>query len=205
MQGLPDQLDEIDYVTVPRSEWRALLEEVATIRRLVAELAARLPAVDDLADEDAGGAKADDRQVPPPDEAGGAQNSYDRPESSATVARQGRQGRKDADTSSDSVGSAGAAEHVVLRPTVVRRDELGRSIRAYEVPLQSMRPPVRHRPAARSEATLVAGERTPSLDALRARVEQAAASQAADSKRSSRLARWTSWLSGHQSGSGTSS
>jgi hypothetical protein len=92
-------------------------------------------------------------------------------------------------------------DRVALRPTVVRRDELGRSIRAYEVPLQSVRAPRRRGGAPRPDAAaLVAGARTPTLEALRARVEQAAASQAADSKRS-RLARWTSRLSGRQADS----
>jgi hypothetical protein len=195
MQGLPDHLGEVDYVTVPRSEWRALLEEVATVRRLVAELAARLPAVDDLGDEDAGGAKIDDLRPAWSDGVGGEPNSYDEP-ATPTASREA------ADPSGSPAGSAGAAEQVLLRPTVVRRDELGRSIRAYEVPLQSVRPPVRRGAAARSEAAPIAGARTPSLDTLRARVEQAAASQAADTKRSSRLARWTSWLSGRQPESG---
>jgi hypothetical protein len=198
MQGLPDQLDEADYVTVPRTEWRALLEEVATVRRLVAELAARLPAVQDLGDEDAGGTEIGDPREARPAERGEKPDSYDEPESAAACGS----GATETATSSRRAGSAGRADPVVLRPTVVRRDELGRSIRAYEVPLQSVRPPARRGATARSEAAPIAGARAPTLDALRARVEQAAANQAADARPLSRFARWTSRLSGRQPESG---
>lgn len=193
MQGLPDQLEEADYVTVPRSEWRALLEEVATVRRLVAELAARLPAVDDAGDDpgDAPPKETGGRVAAPPADAG-------RP---ASVPN------SDAETRpADAPPPAGAPQRprVALRPTVVRRDELGRSIRAYEMPLQSVRPPGRRTPGGRRDGTPVAGARTPSLDALRARVEQAAA-QAADAKRPSRLSRWTARFGGRQPDSGSGS
>jgi len=198
MQGLPDQLDEADYVTVPRSEWRALLEEVATIRRLVAELAARLPAVDDTGDDEGHAvlprsSGADKEAASRDDTSSSTMAGATSIAGEAAVIRPG---------SATPAGPGRPAARVALRPTVVRRDELGRSIRAYEVPLQSVRPSARRSPAARREATPVAGARTPTLEALRARVDQAAAGDAR-AKRASRLTRWTSRLSGRHPDSGS--
>jgi hypothetical protein len=187
MQGMPDQLDETDYLTVPRSEWRALLEEVATMRRLVAELAARLPAVDDLGQDD------DGRTHDPADSAG--RDPPPGPSTSPALAPPGA-GLPLREGVAPGAEPGKVPAKVALRPTVVRRDELGRSIRAYEVPLQSARPPARRSSLAGRDGDPVAGSRTPTLDALRTRIEQAAAAEAANTRRSSRLARWSARLSG---------